>query len=72
MTVLEVARTVLGLAGRPDIEPVIENTARGEIRDQHLDSAKATRLLGWKPRWPFEKGLVKTIAWYRGRLSGLS
>jgi CDP-glucose 4,6-dehydratase len=72
LTVLEVARTVLDLAGRPDLEPVIENTARGEIRDQHLDSAKASRLLAWKPRWPLEKGLEKTIAWYRDRLSGLS
>ena len=72
MTVLDVARAVLRLAGRPDLEPVIENTARGEIRDQHLDSAKANRLLAWKPRWPLEKGLEKTIAWYRDRLPGLS
>lgn len=69
LTVLEVARAVLELAGRKDLEPVIENTARGEIRDQHLDSAKANRLLSWKPRWPLEQGLAKTIDWYRDRLS---
>jgi CDP-glucose 4,6-dehydratase len=72
LTVLEVARAVLDLAGRKDLEPVIENTARGEIRDQHLDSAKANRLLSWKPAWPLEKGLAKTIDWYRDRLSSPS
>lgn len=71
-TVLEIARAILELTGRPDLSPVIENTARAEIRDQHLDSAKAHRLLAWKPRWPLEKGLEKTIAWYRDRLATLS
>ncbi len=69
-TVLEVAGAVLRLAGRSDLQPVIENSARAEIRDQHLDSAKARRLLGWRPAWPLEKGLEKTIAWYRERLAG--
>lgn len=72
LTVLQVARAVLRLAGRGDLEPVIENTARGEIRDQHLDSAKADRLLGWRPKWSLEKGLEKTIAWYRDRLASPS
>lgn len=69
LTVLEVAEAVLRLAGRSDLTPVIENSARAEIRDQHLDSAKAERLLGWRPQWPLEKGLEKTIAWYRDRLA---
>jgi CDP-glucose 4,6-dehydratase len=71
-TVLQVAEAVLRLAGRTDLKPVIENSVRGEIRDQHLDSAKADRLLGWRPKWPLEKGLEKTIAWYRERLAGSS
>jgi CDP-glucose 4,6-dehydratase len=65
LTVLKVTETVARLAGRSDLEPVIRNTVRGEIRDQHLDSTKADRLLEWRPKWPLEKGLEKTIAWYR-------
>lgn len=72
LTVLQVAETVLRLAGRSDLEPVIENSVRGEIRDQHLDSTKADRLLGWRPKWPLEKGLERTIAWYRERLASSS
>jgi CDP-glucose 4,6-dehydratase len=71
-TVLQVAEAVLRLAGRSDLEPVIENSVRAEIRDQHLDSTKADRLLGWRPKWPLEKGLEKTIAWYRERLASSS
>jgi CDP-glucose 4,6-dehydratase len=67
-TVLEVARAILRLAGREELEPVIENRARAEIRDQHLDSSKAGRLLGWEPKWTLETGLTETIDWYRRRL----
>jgi CDP-glucose 4,6-dehydratase len=70
LTVLQVAEAILRQAGRNDLKPVIENSARAEIRDQHLDSAKARRLLDWRPKWPFEKGLNETIAWYRERLAG--
>ena len=71
-TVLDVVQAILRLTGRTDLEPVIENRARAEIRDQHLESSKAARLLGWKPKWPLEPGLEKTIAWYRSRLTGAS
>jgi len=31
-----------------------------------LDTSRATRLLGWSARTPFEEGMRRTIAWYRG------
>jgi CDP-glucose 4,6-dehydratase len=69
LTVLEVADTVLRIANRPDLKPIIENSAHAEIRDQHLDSAKAARLLSWRPKWSLERGLETTVAWYRDRLA---
>ena len=30
-----------------------------------LDSSKAKKLLGWKPKWPLKQGLEATVAWYR-------
>jgi CDP-glucose 4,6-dehydratase len=65
LTVFEITGTLLKLLGRQDLEPVVLNEARAEIHDQYLDSAKAFRLLGWKPRWDLEAGLTETIAWYR-------
>lgn len=42
----------------------IMNTAKYEIKEQYLSSAKARRVLGWKPKYSLEKGLKKTIEWY--------
>lgn len=30
----------------------------------YLDSSKATRLLGWKPRWDLDRALAETARWY--------
>ena len=65
LTVLEITGALLRLLGREDLEPVVLNEARGEIRDQYLDSSKSERLLGWKAKWALDAGLAETIDWYR-------
>jgi CDP-glucose 4,6-dehydratase len=47
------------------LEPVVLANAPHEIQAQHLDSSKARRVLGWVPRYSFEKGLRETLEWYR-------
>ncbi|MDP2927687.1 MAG: GDP-mannose 4,6-dehydratase [Candidatus Omnitrophota bacterium] len=42
----------------------IINTARYEIKKQYLSSAKARRILGWKPSYSLREGLRKTGKWY--------
>ncbi len=71
-TVLEVVRAVLEMAGRPDLEPVIENRVRAgdEIDAQYADSAKAEQVLGWRPATSFETGLRRTVDWYREYVAG--
>lgn len=68
VSVLDVTRATLAAAGRADLEPVVLGTARAEIQDQYLDSAKAAKVLGWKPHWTLTKGLEATAAWYRAFL----
>jgi CDP-glucose 4,6-dehydratase len=68
VSVIEITRTIRKLMGRTDLEPVILNQARAEIRDQYLDSTKARTRLGWSPRFTLEQGLERTIRWYRGFL----
>lgn len=70
LSVLEITRAVLAAAGRPDLQPIIQGTARAEIRDQYLDSSKAARVLGWKPARSLEAGLEATAAWYQAFLGG--
>jgi CDP-glucose 4,6-dehydratase len=70
-SVLHVVRKILELAGRSDLEPVMENTVRSgdEIDAQYVDSSKAEQLLGWKARVQLEEGLEQTIDWYRQHLA---
>jgi CDP-glucose 4,6-dehydratase len=65
LTVLEITRAVLAAMDRADLEPVILDSARAEIKDQYLDAGKAARVLGWEPRYALEDGLEATVAWYR-------
>ncbi len=67
-TMLDLVRIVTGLMDRQDLEPVIQNIASAEIREQYLDAGKARRLLSWSPRFGLEEGLKKTIAWYEQAL----
>ncbi len=39
---------------------------QAEAAELRLDSSKARRLLGWRPRWGFERAVDQTVAWYRG------
>ena len=52
------------------VDPEIQNTAKSEIKDQHLDSSKAKSVLGWESKVTLEDGLKKTVKWYKAYLAG--
>jgi CDP-glucose 4,6-dehydratase len=64
VTVLDLVRKILSLMDS-ELEPMIENSATGEIRRQYLSADKARARLGWKPLFTLDQGLVRTIEWYR-------
>ena len=68
-TMLELTRKILATMGRPDLEPVLQNIASAEIREQYLDAGKARARLGWKPRYGMDEGLRRTIDWYQAYLA---
>ena len=35
-----------------------------------LDSSKARQILGWRPRWPLDVAIEKTVEWHRGWVAG--
>jgi CDP-glucose 4,6-dehydratase len=65
LSVKDVVAQVLRVMGVQSMEMDIRNEANHEIPVQCLDSAKAKKILDWKPRHGFEEGLQKTVAWYR-------
>ncbi|HYM00418.1 MAG TPA: GDP-mannose 4,6-dehydratase [Blastocatellia bacterium] len=69
LTVLELTDLVLKTLGRTDLEPIVQNQASFEIREQYSCSEKARKMLGWTPRYTFAAGLEETIDWYRNHLT---
>lgn len=49
----------------PKLEPVLREARLGEVMRSCGDPAKAWKLLGWKWKTPFEKGLDETIDHYK-------
>lgn len=66
-SVIEIVQTLQRLMNRSDLDPIILNEAKEEIRDQSLDSQKARKILGWNPQFSLEKGLQQTIDWYQNQ-----
>jgi CDP-glucose 4,6-dehydratase len=67
VNVLDLVQRILHLMGS-QLQPVVLNEARNEIRHQYLSAAKARTELGWKPLFTLEEGLSRTIDWYRSFL----
>ena len=64
VTVLEMVYEIRQAMKCEHIAPKITNSAKGEIRNQYLCSAKARRVLGWKPAYSLKEGLEETVVWY--------
>lgn len=65
VSVLEITKAIQQQMRRNDLEPVILDQVKAEIRDQYLDSTRAKQRLGWSARHTLKDGLSKTIDWYR-------
>jgi CDP-glucose 4,6-dehydratase len=65
LTVLELTKEILRIMGRTDLEPVVLNEVKGEIKHQYLSAAKAKNILRWNPTYTVEEGLKETIDWYK-------
>lgn len=70
LTVIELVNKVLSIMDREDLEPIILNEVKGEIRHQYLSAAKAKEILGWNPKYILEEGLKETVEWYREFFGG--
>ncbi|MFZ1058978.1 MAG: NAD-dependent epimerase/dehydratase family protein [Candidatus Rokuibacteriota bacterium] len=68
VTVSEIVTMIQKLTGRTDLEAVLLNRARGEIRNQSLSCRKAREILGWRDRYDLEAGLRATLQWYEAFL----
>lgn len=63
-TVLELTKNILELLGS-NLVPIIQGNNNGEIKEQYLDSSKASQILNWKASFGLDEGLKKTVEWYK-------
>ena len=47
------------------VEPLILDSAKNEIVDQHLASKKARAQIGWTSEYTLDEGLRLTANWYK-------
>ena len=68
-TAEDVVNRIIELMDRNDLQPTILGTAKNEIPHQFLSASKARKKLGWTPRFNFDEGLKRTVAWYVKQLT---
>ncbi len=69
ISVMNLYKQICNAFNNSYVEPKILNSAKNEIKDQHLDSNKAKRVLGWKSNFTLTEGLIETINWYKANLT---
>lgn len=62
---IEVVRSILDALNKPHSLIKFVKDRPGHDRRYAIDPTKVERELGWKPKVSWEKGLQKTIGWYR-------
>ncbi len=67
LTILEFARAVQRLVGA-DVPIVSRPLPEDDPRVRRPDISRAKEILGWEPRVPFDEGMRRTIAWFRGQV----
>jgi len=50
-------------------EPIFGPDRAGDIKHSNADISKAKELLGYDPKWSFERGIQVAIAWYKEDLN---
>lgn len=64
ISINELALTVVGLLGKPNLEPQHAEPRKGDIRASYADVSKARDELGYRPRFSLAQGLTETIGWF--------
>lgn len=61
VAVQDMVATILRVAGRTDLSPVVLGQAGRPVEREHLSNTKAARVLGWRPRYSLEAGIAEVI-----------
>ena len=71
VSIVEIAEKILKITSSSS-EVVHTNPRLGDIRNSLADISKARKVLGYKPKYNLDKGLIKTVEWFRENTSTTS
>ena len=69
-TVQNLAEKIVKSWGKGDVQANIQHDAPHEARLLQLNCDKAQQILGWYPRWNFDRMVDETARWYKEETSG--
>lgn len=58
-------KTLGALWGEPDFYDIQSGTAPHETSTLRLDSARAKKDIGWRPKWNVDQAITATVEWYK-------
>ena len=67
VTINELHQKIAEFLGKK-IRPVYEQSRAGDVKHSLADIGKARRLLGYEPQYDINRGLEKTIAWWKNKM----
>jgi len=62
---IDVVRRILEILGKGEDLIEFVNDRPGHDKRYAMDASKIMQGLGWEPSYPFERGLLETVEWYR-------
>ncbi|HEX7052821.1 MAG TPA: SDR family oxidoreductase [Burkholderiales bacterium] len=71
-SLLELFSLITEIMGLKDVKPVHRPPRKGDLQFSRADTAKAERLLGYRPAVRIREGLERTIEWYAQNLAPAS
>ncbi len=69
-SVLAVLEGIGAVLGRELLPPVFQPGRRADVSANVLDTGRAARELGWRPRMNWDEGISRTAEWVRGFVRG--
>jgi len=70
VTVNQLAATMAGLYGRPDLTPMHKDERAGDVKHSLADLGLIRSMIGYEPLVGFEAGLAPTCEWYKAEKDG--
>jgi len=64
ISVKQVAETLKDIMNRKDMKTTYTDPRPTDIRHGYADISKATKILGYNPKFSFKEGLTELVSWY--------